>query len=390
MKKLIRALKWFFALLVIACTGLWLGGYGYIFRAVSMTYLVGQTGPGIDEKESFYNDTLSSADDSAPWSEHPNTSDLKLTPSLEAKMKEIQTAGFLVIQDEKILYEQYWDGFTKHHTTNSFSAAKSIVSLLIGIAVEEGFIRSIDDSAGDYLEGFKLDGKENITIRNLLTMSSGLNWTESGANPFSNTAEAYYGYDLVGLIDRLSVDANPGIEFKYQSGNTQILGFILEAATKQSISSYAERVFWNKIGAVHDAYWNLDDENGKAKAFCCFYATPRDFARVGQLILNNGVWNNEQVVPSAYVDECFVPADLTDKGKSLDRYGLHWWILNYNGIDVRYARGIFGQYIIVLPEKNLVIVRTGKEREQVNGGGHPADIYYYLDAALDITEQVNA
>ena len=138
-----------------------------------MTYLVGQTGPGIDEKESFYNDTLSSADDSAPWSEHPNTSDLKLTPSLEAKMKEIQTAGFLVIQDEKILYEQYWDGFTKHHTTNSFSAAKSIVSLLIGIAVEEGFIRSIDDSAGDYLEGFKLDGKENITIRNLLTMSSG-------------------------------------------------------------------------------------------------------------------------------------------------------------------------------------------------------------------------
>ena len=76
------------------------------------------------------------------------------------------------------------------------------------------------------------------------------------------------------------MDANPGIEFKYQSGNTQILGFILEAATKQSISSYAERVFWNKIGAVHDAYWNLDDENGKAKAFCCFYATPRDFARV--------------------------------------------------------------------------------------------------------------
>jgi len=390
MKKIGRFIKWLVIVLILVNLGLWFTGYGYILRAVTMTYFVGQGGPGIDEKESFFNDTIRSVQESVPWGEHPQLGQISISDALVEKIESIQTVGFLVIKNNKLLYENYWGGFDKHHTTNSFSAVKSLVSLLIGIAVDEGRIGSIDDRVGAYLEEFNNNGKEAITIRHLLTMSSGLNWSESGANPFSNTAEAYYGKDLVGLISGLEAISPPGIEFKYQSGNTQILGFLLEAATQQTIAEYTEKTIWGKIGAEDDAYWNLDDENGRAKAFCCFYSTPRDYAKLGQLIINKGVWNGLRVVPADYIEECFIPADINDNGKPLARYGLHWWVLNYNGLDICYARGISGQYVIAIPSEGIVIVRTGWKREKVDGTGHPADIYYYIDAALELINNIHA
>jgi len=390
MKKVVRFIKWLVVALILVSLGLWATGHGYVLRAVTMTYLVGQSGPGIDEKDSFFNDTIRSVEDKIAWGEHPQLGQVTITDALKEKIESIRTVGFLVIKNNKLLYENYWGDFDERHSTNSFSAVKSLVSLLIGIAVEEGHIGSIDDKVGDYLQGFNQNGKEAITIRHLLTMSSGLNWSESGANPFSNNAEAYYGKDLVGLINGLKAISPPGVEFKYQSGNTQILGFILEAATGQPIAEYTEKALWSKIGAEHDAYWNLDDENGKAKAFCCFYATPRDYAKLGQLIIDRGLWGGQQVVPADYIDACFVPADIDDKGKPLARYGLHWWVLNYNGLDVFYARGISGQYVIAIPSEDIVIVRTGWKREKVDDTGHPTDIFYYLDAAIELTNNLNA
>ena len=390
MKKVVRFIKWLVVALILVSLGLWATGHGYVLRAVTMTYLVGQSGPGIDEKDSFFNDTIRSVEDKIAWGEHPQLGQVTITDALKEKIESIRTVGFLVIKNNKLLYENYWGDFDERHSTNSFSAVKSLVSLLIGIAVEEGHIGSIDDKVGDYLQGFNQNGKEAITIRHLLTMSSGLNWSESGANPFSNNAEAYYGKDLVGLINGLKAISPPGVEFKYQSGNTQILGFILEAATGQPIAEYTEKALWSKIGAEHDAYWNLDDENGKAKAFCCFYASPRDYAKLGQLIIDRGLWGGQQVVPADYIDACFVPADIDDKGKPLARYGLHWWVLNYNGLDVFYARGISGQYVIAIPSEDIVIVRTGWKREKVDDTGHPTDIFYYLDAAIELTNNLNA
>ena len=390
MKKVVRFIKWLVIALILVSLGLWVTGHGYVLRAVTMTYLVGQSGPGIDEKDSFFNDTIRSVEDKIAWGEHPQLGQVTITDALKEKIESIRTVGFLVIKNNKLLYENYWGDFDERHSTNSFSAVKSLVSLLIGIAVEEGHIGSIDDKVGDYLHGFNQNGKEAITIRHLLTMSSGLNWSESGANPFSNNAEAYYGKDLDGLINGLKAISPPGVEFKYQSGNTQILGFILEAATGQPIAEYTERAVWGKIGAEHDAYWNLDDENGKAKAFCCFYATPRDYAKLGQLVVDRGSWGGQQVVPADYIDACFVPADIDDNGKPLARYGLHWWVLNYNGLDVFYARGISGQYVIAIPSEEIVIVRTGWKREKVDDTGHPADIYYYLDAAIELTNNPDA
>lgn len=390
MKSIKLLLKWLVLITALLSFGLWATGYGYILKGVSMTYLVGRSGPGIDEKDSFFNDTLFASETPYSW-KHPSTKNTStLSASQLEQLESIQTASFLVIQNERLIFEQYWSHFNKNHPTNSFSAVKSLVSLLIGIAKEDGLIVSLDERVGKYLAEFNTAGKERITIRHLLTMSSGLDWHESGANPFSDAAGAYYGSNLDQLISSLTAVDAPGKEFSYQSGNTQILGLLIEKITGMSLAKYAEKNIWKKIGAEHDAYWNLDKKEGRAKAFCCFYATPRDFAKLGQLILNKGVWNQQQIVPEKYVDSCFIPANLNCNDEPLIKYGLHWWILNYKGFDVHYARGISGQYIITIPSEKIVILRTGWERGTVDSAGHPSDIYNYINIALGLTREMNA
>ena len=354
-----------------------------------MTYFVGRSAPGIDEMNSFYNDTVHASSHPEAWLEHEKLGSLTISDEVIANMEAINSVSFLVVKDKELIFEKYWDGY-ENHPTNSFSAVKSLVSLLIGIAIDEGKIGSLDDQVGIYLTDFNEDGKEKITLRHLLMMSSGMDWHESGGNPFSHAAAAYYGTDLTGLIGGLNAITTPGVEFNYQSGNTQILSFVLEAATGKPIPQLAEEKIWKKIGTTHDAYWNLDTEQGTAKAFCCFYATPRDYAKLGQLILNKGSWGDTQVVSSSFLQEALTPAPIQWNGKPLTKYGLHWWILRYKDIDFTYARGIAGQYIISIPEHQMVIVRTGWKRGKVDDDGHPMDIYNYIDAALELIDQLDA
>ncbi len=388
MKKLLSILKKFFLGLFIVLTlliiGHWVTGYGYILRGVWHTYLSGSTGPGIDESDIFYNRKVE-ANDPAPWPNHEMIGKPMLTDKATAQLEEIETVSFLVFKDGKMLFEQYWPYFNKDHKTNSFSAVKSFVGVLIGIAIEEGKIESLDQPVGDFLEDFKEGDKSKITIRDVITMSSGLDWVESGGNPYSDNAEAYYGWDLRGQIEGLNVEEEPGKVFKYKSGNTQILGFILKAATGKDVATYMSEKLWTPLQAESDALWNLDDENGDEKAFCCFYSTPRDFARVGQLYLQNGKWGDQQIVSESFIKECTSPADLLEEdGSQNKRYGLHWWVAEYENQPFYYCRGILGQYIIVLPHENMVIVRTGWKRKDVAKDGHPADLWTHIEAALEL------
>jgi hypothetical protein len=145
--------------------------------------------------------------------------------------------------------------------------------------------------------------KKHITIRHLLMMSSGLNWEESGKNPLSHNAASYYGTDLYGLTTNQFAIEKPGKRFEYQSGNSQLLGFIIKKATGKRVSDYASAKIWSKIGTESDAYWSLDKENGDEKSFCCIYGTSRDFARLGRLIKQNGVWNGQEIIPASYMKD---------------------------------------------------------------------------------------
>lgn len=236
--------------------------------------------------------------------------------------------------------------------------------MLIGIAVEEGKIKSIDEPVGNYIPEFRSGGKEEITIRHLLQMSSGLDWTESGKNPLSDNAESYYGSDLYNMSVTQKRLIQPGKLFLYQSGNSQLLGIIIEKATGKKLSTYASEKIWSKIGAGTDAFWNLDKKDGVEKAFCCVYATARDFARLGQLLVHRGKKDSIQVLPEWYFDEMIKPAALnTEDSIPNYRYGLHLWTYLGDQNPVYYCRGIKGQYIITVPDEELLIIRIGMERE---------------------------
>jgi CubicO group peptidase (beta-lactamase class C family) len=355
-------------------------------------------GPGIYDKEVFASSTIPHADSVFTWTMSPTKKQLDAVD--EVFMEQTQTASFLVFKGNELIFEKYWGDHGANTVSNSFSAAKTFVALLVGVAVKEGKIKSLDDAVGNYLPEFNSAGKEKITIRHLLIMSSGLDWEESGKNPLSENAESYFGTDLYGLVTRQKAIETPGKRFNYQSGNSQLLGFIIEKATKTDLSKYAYDKIWSKIGTEHDAYWSLDKENGAEKAFCCLYGTSRDFGRLGKLIAQNGAWEGNEIIPAWYMEEMVKnPKMTTEEGVPNLRYGLHIWTYYGGKNPVYYCRGILGQYILSIPAEELVIVRTGSKRnpnfvipeKSKNDAayiaknqykvGHPTDIFRYLAIA---------
>lgn len=299
----------------------------------------------------------------------------------------LNTVAFLVIKDTSILSETYWGGYSKDSYSNSFSMAKSIVGLLIGCAVQDGYIKSIDQPVGDFLPEYKEGNKSKITLRNLLAMSSGLSWDEAYSSLFSVTTQGYYGGTLKRLVLNLKAIDEPGKTFNYRSGDSQLLALVVEAATGKKVSEYASERIWKPIGAEHEALWSTDSKNGTEKAFCCFNSNVRDFARIGQLMLNGGKWNGTQLIPDWYAKEVTKPVTNlfdTDLNHPNNRYGLQWWCLNYKNYSIFYARGILGQYIFVIPELNAVFVRLGHKRSDTKIDGHPEDVYKYIDFGLDV------
>lgn len=370
MKKVIKkALRY----LVILIVGIFLtlnayivlSGRFYLYKGVANTYLVGKSGPTIYDKDVFYSSKITKSPNPSVLVEHAKYNTQKIPKEYRAFLDEYQTRALLVMKNDTLIYEEYWDQHNANTVSNSFSVAKTVVSLLIGIAVEEGKIKSLDDKVAKYIPEFKSKGRDKITIRHLLQMASGLDWEESAKNPLSDNAESYYGSNLYDLVTRQNLVTEPGKKFNYQSGNSQLLGFIVEKATGKDLTAYADEKIWKKIGASGDAYWSLDREGGNEKAFCCLYATARDFARLGLLIQNKGKFNGKQVFPEWYYDEMIQPAKLTtDEGISNYRYGLHIWTYFGNANSAYYCRGIKGQYIITVPDEKLLIIRIGEERKE--------------------------
>ncbi|MHA6246811.1 serine hydrolase domain-containing protein [Pontibacter sp. CAU 1760] len=337
---------------------------------------------GIDDNEIFEQRQVAAPKQAQPWPLSKQYNKVEVPSSLKRLHRDLSSVAFLVVKDDSILHEQYWDGYSDASLSNSFSMAKSIVSMLVGVAIKEGHIRSVEQPVGDFLPDFREGGKSKIRIKHLLWMSSGLDWDESYINPFSITTEAYYGTDLKKVIDRLKAVEEPGRTFFYKSGDTQVLAYVLQAATGKSLSQLAQEMLWKPMGAVHDAEWSIDQPEGMEKAYCCFFSNARDLARFGKLYLHQGIWHGDTIVPPAYVQASLKPSGLAKAGddRKVDFYGYQWWLLPaYKGQDIFYARGILGQYIIVVPEKNLVIVRLGKGRGDIVNN-HPTDVKAIIDA----------
>jgi CubicO group peptidase (beta-lactamase class C family) len=299
-----------------------------------------------------------------------------------ALIRDLKTTALLVLQEGAVIYEKYSEDGGADVLSGSFSMAKSIVALLTGFALEEGRIKSLDERVERYLPEWEGLDEGKITLRNLLQMTSGLNWDESYMNPLSITTEAYYGSDLHFTALRQRLIRPPGSGFSYQSGTTQLLGLVVARAVNKNLADYASEKLWRPLGAEKEALWSLDKEDGMEKAYCCFNATARDFARVGEFVRNFGKWNGQQLLSEAYIKEMIHPHGVPDKdGKATDYYGYQWWVYHTLAGDVPYARGILGQYIIVLPQRNRVIVRLGKKTaERVDH--HPIEVRELVEWGL--------
>lgn len=342
----------------------------------------------IDDYTIFENKRLA-VENGKDWPEDEEYNQFELDSLDRTYLEEHETVAYLIIQNGKVLYEEYWDGYGSESHSNLFSATKSIVSLLIGIAIDEGKITSVNEPIGNYLAEFKDDERGKITIKDLLTMSSGLDWDEAYSSPTSITTKAYYGKNLREVATNQHIIEESGQRFRYQSGNTQLLAFIVEEATGESISKYAERKLWQPMQATQLALWSLDKKNGDEKSFCCFNTNARDAARFGQLVLNNGKWKDLQLVSENYIQEATKAASyLLNESKTapLSFYGYQYWILEYQNMKIPYMRGHRGQYIYSIAEKNTIVVRLGKQKDKIKQGQITLDIPKYIDIALKIVK----
>lgn len=276
-------------------------------------------------------------------------------------LKRSKTVAFLIIQRDTIQYEQYFRGYDKAGIVPSFSMAKSVTSILIGCAIDEGLIQSVNEPVTNYISELKDAGYDRVTIEHLLQMTSGMKYNESYASPFGDAAAYYYGLNLRKLIGKLKLNVEPGTEFKYTSGSTQLLGLILERVLpNKTVTQYLQEKIWTPLGMEYDASWSIDSKkSGLEKTFCCLNARARDFAKIGRLYLNQGNWNGEQIVSEDWVA---ASTKLDSTAGSVPYYQYQWWQPT-PGQDFM-AEGVLGQFVYVHPEKELIIVRLGKKHSK--------------------------
>lgn len=372
-------------LLIVCCIGgyLVLPSNYYLRRA--LTHLL----PKIDQYPIFENRTVK-AGDPQPWIQSEAYNTVSIPEKYLPVFEQLGTVAYVIIKDSTLLFEQYWEDYSPESHSNSFSMAKSIVSLAIGAAIDDGFIKDVDQPISDFYPEFQGYNGKPLTLRHLLTMSAGVDFDEAYSSPFSPTTKLYYGDDLQQIAFGMKEIEEPGVNFIYQSGVTQLLAFIVEKATGENISSYVSRKFWTPMNAEEDALWSLDKKDGIEKAYCCFNSNARDFARFGQLILNKGEWNGEQLISSSYLKEATTPDTsllFKEYNETNHCYGFQFWHLSYNGMEIPYMRGILGQYIFIIPDLNAVVVRLGHKRSETRSDQHyPDDIDTWLGAAVEMIQ----
>ncbi|WP_373057294.1 serine hydrolase domain-containing protein [Zunongwangia sp. H14] len=372
MKKLLKIIVFIVGFVLAAVLLLHLLGYDYLLRGIQVTYLQGHKTAYIDDYPEFENRKIAASNEPQSWPEHKNYNKVEATEKLEELNEELGTAAFLIIKNDSIWFEKYYQDYGPSSKTNSFSMAKSIVSALLGKAIMEGYIKSLSQPVADFFPQFD----SSLKVGDLASMASGLNWKEDYYNPFGMTARTYFDDNIRELILNLKVVEKPGEEFKYLSGNIELLGMVIEKATGMSLSEYLSQSYWKTLGMKDDALWQLDSrKSGMEKAYCCIASNARDFARFGKLYKNYGKWNGKQVLDSAFVSKSIHP-----RFADSPQYGYGFWLSDYRDKEIFYMRGIRGQYVIVIPEDDLIIVRLGQDLiRKEEGAIHSPDFFMYID-----------
>ncbi|MFM7814471.1 MAG: serine hydrolase domain-containing protein [Flavobacteriales bacterium] len=365
--------------LLAGVLGLLMTGNGHVLRGIRSTYLIGEKNPDIDDL-GYFDLALIAAGNPRPW---PISADAaELGKSLFGADDSLETTAFILVQNDTIRAEYYAADGGVDVVSNSFSMAKSFTAMMIMRACEQGYIQSLNDPVGKYLPEYQSGPDAHLTIQHLLQMTSTIPFGESYSSPFGYMARAYFGNELQEETYRYHAEGSPGSRWSYEGGNTVLLGLILKAATGKSPSTYFGEEFWRPMGSEHAAFWNLDHEGGLEKVFSGYYATARDFARIGSLMLHHGVVGQDTLLSEASVASLIAPCRVPDGlGETCTWYGSQWWIDGSENPRFFACRGMRGQYIICVPEHHLCIVRLGHRQSKARIHHMPADMLQYLNLA---------
>lgn len=300
--------------------------------------------------------------------------------SLNEFVKLHRTLSFVIIRNDSILYKYYAKTLGEETRVASFSISKAYVAMLIGIAINDRLIKSPDQSITDFIPEWKnKSGYQLITIKNLLKHTSGLKFTTNPINPLSDQSQFYYTEGLRKLILNAQIEESPGLHFNYQSENTSLLGLILERVSGKTLSVYLEEKLWKRIGTEAPAYWSTDSDASTAieKSFCCLNARTLDFAKFARLLLNNGNWEGNQIVPANWIKDA-THRTTEDGSKITYGYGMGLGPKEYGSF---YPIGLYGQFLYIYPKKNLIIVRFGNTAV-------PYVSDYWKEVMLQIVDQL--
>ena len=292
--------------------------------------------------------------------------------NLDALLNKTGTTAFIIIKGDTILYENYFNGYQRDSIVTSFSIAKSITSLLIGIAIDDGCIQSLNEPVTQYIpELSQIDPEyQNITLQHLLSMKSGIAFKDTDI-PWHDKSKAYYHPYLREVVTHLPLAEPPGSTFVYNTFNPIILGLVLENATGQTVAEYSEARFWMRLGAEYDATWSLDSKEDRlAKMESGFNARAIDFAKIGRLVINRGKWDGEQIISAEWINNSTMieTENLVPKFGENVYYQNGWWIISPTAKDkyIVFGWGHLGQYLFIFPDDDVIILRFGKEIGEVD------------------------
>lgn len=380
MKKIRTLFKYILLSLGAIILLLYIFGYGYILKGIKIVYFTGHTTAFIDDYPYFENDTIKKGNNLIQWPKHTAYNSVSETEILKKTNTELGTIAYVIIKNDSIWFENYYDGFNETSKTNSFSMAKSITCAMLGKAINEGYIKSLNQPLSDFYPEFSY---AKTTLGDLASMASGLDWLEHYKNPFSITAKANYSSNLEALMLDTKITGTPGKAFSYKSGDTQLLGMVIQKATGKKLAQYLSESFWQPLGMTQDALWQVDDaENRLAKSFTAISSNAKDFARFGKLYKDFGKWNGKQLIDSSFVAKSIKP-----RFAKSPQYGYGFWLKQIRDKHFFMMRGHLGQYVIVEPNDNIIIVRLGHRK----GPGNPIatftpDISIYIEEAYKMLE----
>jgi CubicO group peptidase (beta-lactamase class C family) len=316
----------------------------------------------------------------------PNGNPMKIATDVDAYMKAQRTAGLVIIQDGKIRMERYGLGFDGLGRWTSFSVAKSMTSTMVGAAIKDGAIKSLDDKVTQYIPDLKGSAYDDVSVRQLLTMTSGVKWNEDYQDPKSDVArfnehKAEPGVDVtVSYMRKLPREAPAGSKWVYKTGETNLIGVLVSSATKKKLSDYLSEKVWRPFGMEQDGTWLLGS-TGHEISGCCVQASTRDFGRFGMFIMNGGIISGKSILPDGWIEQATVKQ--AETGDPDGGYGFQWWTNNDGSFA---AQGIFGQSIFIDPKRKLVIASNSnwpKATDPGTVGQQRKAFYRAVQAAVD-------